>query len=67
MSLEHAPQLIKRQRVQTITSLSKSSIYAKVADGTFPKPVKLGPKAVAWRLSDIHDWIDSLSNGGGAE
>jgi predicted DNA-binding transcriptional regulator AlpA len=36
-----------------------------MANGAFPKPVKLGAKAVAWRLSDILDWIDSLSVGGG--
>jgi prophage regulatory protein len=28
--------------------LSRSTIYKGVADGTFPKPIKLGPKSVAW-------------------
>ena len=39
--------------------LSRTSIYRKMRSGTFPLPVKLGERAVAWRADEIHDWIAS--------
>jgi predicted DNA-binding transcriptional regulator AlpA len=29
----------------------------KVAQGNFPKPLKLGPRITAWRVEDIREWI----------
>lgn len=48
-----------------ITSLSRSSIYDYMSKGNFPKPIKLGVRAVGWRSADIAAWLDSrvLSNG----
>jgi prophage regulatory protein len=43
------------------TGLSRTVIYRRIADGTFPKPVALGQRAIGWRESDIIDWIDSLT------
>ena len=37
--------------------LRRSSIYAAVAAGTFPRAVKLGARAVGWRESDIAAWL----------
>lgn len=36
---------------------SRSSIYADIDRGEFPKPIKLGPRAVGWLASDIEAWI----------
>ena len=33
--------------------ISKSQIYQQIAEGKFPKPVKLGPRTSAWRDSDL--------------
>lgn len=41
------------------TGLSRSSIYAKLEKGEFPKPVKLGERAIAWRDNEIADWISN--------
>ena len=38
------------------TGLKRSAIYAKIAEGTFPKPIPLGPRAVGWLESDIAAW-----------
>jgi prophage regulatory protein len=35
------------------------NIYRLIREGNFPRPVRLGQRAVAWRESDISDWIDS--------
>jgi prophage regulatory protein len=41
------------------TGLGRSTIYRLVADGAFPPPVHLGPRAVAWRWSDLDRWSES--------
>lgn len=60
MSNFHTPaRLLKLKHVQALTTLSKTSIYNMMGEGTFPKSVRLGPKAVAWREDDVVDWINS--------
>jgi len=51
--------LIKLAEVQKRTALCRSSIYAKVAAGTFPKPVKQGASSV-WVDTEVQAWIDAL-------
>ncbi|MBS0122521.1 helix-turn-helix transcriptional regulator [Thetidibacter halocola] len=60
------PLVLRRRAVEQMTGLSRSTIYAKMADGTFPKQVKLGKRAVAWRESDIVEWLNSLESGSAA-
>ena len=52
-------RLLRRRQVEEITGLSRSSIYRLMEEGEFPRPVKVGPKAVRWRLSDILRWLES--------
>jgi prophage regulatory protein len=54
-------KLIRIEEVSNITTLAKSTIWAKVANGAFPKPIKLGANVSVWRESDIVDWIDTLA------
>jgi prophage regulatory protein len=39
--------------------VSRSSIWAWVKSGKFPKPVKLSENTTAWRASDVEDWAQS--------
>jgi prophage regulatory protein len=55
---ETPKQLVKRKKVEELTSLSKSSLYRLMSDGIFPKPIRLGSKSVAWLKSDVEAWID---------
>ncbi len=41
------------------TGLSRSSIYAYIDKKTFPKPFKIGERAVGWYAHDIDAWIAS--------
>lgn len=41
------------------TGLSRSTIYEKIKDGTFPRPVNLSTRAVAWPESAIAEWLAS--------
>ena len=38
------------------TGLGRSTIYRLVANRAFPRPVHLGPRAIAWRWSDLEQW-----------
>jgi prophage regulatory protein len=55
--MKHTERLIRLPEVKTLTGWSRSSIYAGIAAGTFPRPIKLGSRAVAWPLSSIQDFI----------
>ena len=55
--------ILRRPDVQAVTGLSRSTIYKWMNEGSFPKPVKLGPRAVGWREADINDWLNKLSKG----
>lgn len=45
--------------VQERTGLSRSTIYAMMAAGSFPKPIPLGLRAVGWAESEIAAWLES--------
>ena len=40
-------------------SVSRSSIWSWVKDGSFPKPIKLGKNCTAWSSEDVHAWVQS--------
>jgi prophage regulatory protein len=41
------------------TGLKRSTIYALIAEGRFPKQIKLGTKASGWLESEVDQWIES--------
>ena len=52
-------RFIKLADVKTLTTLSTSEIYRRIAAGTFPAQVTLGPKSVVWQLAEIQAWCDA--------
>jgi prophage regulatory protein len=54
-----AIRILRRPQVEARTGLSCSSIYLAIAEGTFPKPVRLGLRAVGWIEDEIVQWIDA--------
>lgn len=52
-------RFIKRQAVEEITGLSCSEIYRRIAAGTFPAQVTLGPKSVVWIEAEVTAWCDA--------
>jgi len=50
-------KLLRLPQVKSITGLSKSTIYSRIAEGTFPKQIPIGPRLVVWVDSDIQNWI----------
>lgn len=52
-------RVLRRPAVEEITGLARSSIYALMKKGEFPKAVRLTEKAVAWREAEIVEWLQS--------
>lgn len=52
-------QLYRLPDVIRITGLGRSSIYRLAKEGRFPPSIRIGDRAVAWRASEIEEWIKS--------
>jgi prophage regulatory protein len=52
-------RVLRCRGVCQLTALSRSTIYARAKEGTFPAPVKLGPRASGWLESEILQWLDA--------
>ena len=50
-------KLLRLPQVIDLCGLQKSAIYKLLSENRFPKPVKLGPRAVAWRSDEVGKWI----------
>ncbi len=54
-------QIIREKEIVRITGLSRTSIWRKERDGSFPKRVRLGSgRAVGWLRSSVESWLQSL-------
>ncbi|MCI9865562.1 AlpA family phage regulatory protein [Rhizobium skierniewicense] len=51
------------KEVTTNIKVASSTLYRWIADGKFPKPVRLGENCVRWRVSDLKAWQDSRHTG----
>lgn len=63
-------KIIRRPDVEAMTGLSRSSIYEKMDQGTFPKAIKLGERSVGWLEHEVQEWLKnrvSATRGGGAQ
>jgi prophage regulatory protein len=58
-----ADRLLNKWAVERETSLDITTIYRRMKAGTFPQPVRVGKRRVAWRESDIAAWQANLEVG----
>lgn len=49
---------VRLPAVLNVFPVSKSTWWAGIKTGRFPKPIKLGPRTTAWRVEDIRALID---------
>ncbi|MCF1459256.1 MAG: AlpA family transcriptional regulator [Shewanella sp.] len=50
--------ILRLPAVKARTGLSRSTIYLRISEGSFPKPISLGDRAVGWVESEINDWLN---------
>jgi prophage regulatory protein len=53
-----ATAILRLPTVKTRTGLSRSTIYLRISEGRFPKPVSLGGRAVGWIEAEVNDWLE---------
>ena len=49
--------ILRLPDVKSRTGLSRSSIYLRMSEGTFPKPISLGARSVGWVEQEVNDWL----------
>lgn len=49
--------ILRLPTVKARTGLSRSTIYLRIAEGSFPAPVSLGGRAVGWIEAEVNDWL----------
>jgi len=62
--------ILRLPAVRSRTGLSRSTIYLRISEGTFPNQINLGARAVGWLASEIDAWVDDqiqLSRGSSAQ
>jgi prophage regulatory protein len=54
--LQDEVSFLRLPELKSVTGLSKSSLYALIRAKSFPSPVQLGPRTVAWVRSEVRQW-----------
>ena len=57
--MQHINSILRRKQVEARTGLSRSTIYLRIKEGSFPKPISLGARAVGWLEFEINEWLDN--------
>ena len=58
------PRLLTLRDVTELTALSRSAVYALMAESRFPKPLRIGSRAVRWVESEVLDFIATRPRAG---
>jgi len=58
-----SPVLLKRPSVSGASLLSKTALYEAIKQGTFPPPVKLAKRCVAWPKQEVDKWLSAKCAG----
>ena len=59
MASEIYQALLRKREVLRITGWSNSTLYNRMADGSFKRPVPIGPRLVAWPANEVYAYVDS--------
>ncbi|MEC7819163.1 helix-turn-helix transcriptional regulator [Pelagerythrobacter aerophilus] len=57
--MSNTERIIRLKTVLDRTGLSRSTIYRKIAEGTFPSQVKISIHGAGWHESAINRWISN--------
>jgi predicted DNA-binding transcriptional regulator AlpA len=54
-------EILNLAGVLSATGLKRSTVYAKIGDGSFPAQIPIHGTRVGWRRGEIQDWLDGLT------
>ena len=52
-------RMLRLHAVKSVTGLSRSTIYLRMAQGSFPRSVSLGGRAVGWIEAEVEAWLST--------
>ena len=55
----HEERLLNVREVTELIGVSKSTLHRMVSANRFPRPIRVGLRAVRWRLSEVLAWMES--------
>ncbi|WP_414057261.1 helix-turn-helix transcriptional regulator [Pantoea dispersa] len=55
-------RLIRMPEVLSKTGFKKSLIYLLISNDSFPKPIKMGARAIAFVEAEIDQWVEDRIN-----
>jgi prophage regulatory protein len=61
MELNISPTLLRLPQVMKATGLARSTVYKLVASRSFPVPVRITGRSVAWHAMEVQAWIGERS------
>jgi len=61
--MNEAKRFLRLPAVMELVGIKRTVIYERIKAGTFPAPVQIGPRAVAWDESEVAKWQQSLPRG----
>jgi len=56
-TIQKKTTLLRKPAVLARVPVSDTTLWRRVRDGSFPSPVRISKNAVAWRSTDIDEWI----------
>lgn len=60
----NAPKkFLRLPAVMAMVGIKRTAIYARIGAGTFPKPIQIGTRSVAWDEDELARWQASLPRG----
>jgi prophage regulatory protein len=57
-------RILRLPKVVEVTGLSVATLYRRIDEKTFPRPVRLGKNSVGWRQSAVQAWLGNLEEVG---
>ena len=57
---ENEDRLLKLPEVCRIVGISRMTVYLRMDDAGFPRPLDIGGNSVRWRESDVRAWVNAL-------
>ena len=49
----NAPAILRRRSVESLSGYPRSTLYLRISQGLWTRPVKLGPRAVGWPAHEV--------------
>jgi prophage regulatory protein len=54
-----AIEIWRKERVLSVIGLKNTALYALLKKDEFPRPIKLGARAVGWKSTDVEAWVEA--------